>query len=151
MANLEDTVNGRRIWAQEFTGVLGDLLTLEDGIFAQLLTALSITPGSDERNRTASRATQSIEAYDLYLRGRNGMRGQNDPKNVQAAITSYEQALTKDPRFALAFAGLADAYLSKYSDTRISSGPTRLCSRLSRRSGSTRSSSRFSSRWARLT
>ncbi len=118
VANLEDTVNGRRVWAQEFTGVLGDLLTLEDGIFAQLLTALSITPGTDERNRTASRATQSIEAYDLYLRGRNGMRGQNDPKNVQAAITSYEQALTKDPRFALAFAGLADAYLTKYSDTR---------------------------------
>ena len=118
VANLEDTVNGRRIWAQEFTGVLGDLLTLEDGIFAQLLTALSITPGSEERNRTASRATQSIEAYDLYLRGRNGMRGQNDPRNVQAAITSYEQALTKDPRFALAFAGLADAYLTRYSDTR---------------------------------
>jgi tetratricopeptide (TPR) repeat protein len=118
VANLEDTVNGRRLWAQEFTGVLGDLLTLEDGMFAQLLTALSITPGIDERNRTASRATQNIEAYDLYLRGRNGMRGQNDPRNVQAAITAYEQALTKDPRFALAFAGLADAYLSKYSDTR---------------------------------
>jgi len=118
VANLEDTVNGRRLWAQEFTGVLGDLLTLEDGMFTQLLTALSITPGSEERTRSASRATQSIEAYDLYLRGRNGMRGQNDPRNVQAAITSYEQALTKDPRFALAFAGLADAYLSKYGDTR---------------------------------
>ena len=46
------------------------------------------------------------------------MRGQNDPSNVQAAITAYEQALTKDPQFALAFAGLADAYLSRYSDTR---------------------------------
>ena len=118
VANLEDTVNGRRMWAQEFTGVRGDLLTLEDGIFAQLLTALSITPGSEERTRSASHATQNIEAYDLYLRGRNGMRGQNDPSNVQAAITAYEQALTKDPRFALAFAGLADAYLTKYSDTR---------------------------------
>ena len=55
VANLEDTVNGRRIWAQEFTGVRGDLLTLEDGIFAQLLTALSITPGSEERSRSATR------------------------------------------------------------------------------------------------
>jgi tetratricopeptide (TPR) repeat protein/TolB-like protein len=118
VANLEDTVNDNRIWTKEFPGVHGDLLTLEDKMFADLLTALSITPGSEERDRSASRATQNIEAYDLYLRGRNGMRGQNDPSNVLAAITAYEQALTKDPQFALAFAGLADAYLSRYNDTR---------------------------------
>ncbi len=120
LVNLEDTVAGKRRWSQEFSGVVGDLLTLEDRISAELLTALNLEPSIEETARGASHPTENIEAYELYLKGRNSMRGQQDLRNVRAAIGSYEEALKKDPRFALAYAGLADAALQVYRETRES-------------------------------
>jgi eukaryotic-like serine/threonine-protein kinase len=64
--------------------------------------------------------TENLDAYQLYLRGRNAMRGQQDPKNVQAAIEFYEQALQKDAGFALAYAGISDSSMRMY---RISRDP----------------------------
>jgi tetratricopeptide (TPR) repeat protein len=50
----------------------------------------------------------------LYLKGRSAIRGQQDVKNIQAAIGYYEQALKKDPNFALAYAGVADASIAMF-------------------------------------
>jgi serine/threonine-protein kinase len=115
--SLEDPIASQRIWSQEFSGVPNDLLTMQDKMFAGLIDALAITPTNEERARTVSRPTENIAAYDLYLKGRNAMRGQQDRKNVEAAITFYEDALKLDPRFALAYAGLADASLQMYGET----------------------------------
>jgi serine/threonine-protein kinase len=59
-----------------------------------------------------------MEAYDLYLKGRNTMRRQHGPKDVQTAIDFYDSALKKDPSFALAYTGLADASLAMYGQNR---------------------------------
>lgn len=116
--NVEEPLAKRRVWTHEFAGVPKDLLTLQDQIFGGLVEALEVTPSTEAQARGVSRPTNNIEAYDLYLKGRNAMRGQQDKRNVEAAVKLYEDALRVDPRFALAFAGLTDASLQMYRETK---------------------------------
>jgi tetratricopeptide (TPR) repeat protein len=114
--NLENVAENRLVWSKEFAGVTGDLLTIEDHIYTQLVDALALKPSNDELGRAASHPTENIEAYDLYLRGRNAMGGQLKVGNVEAAIGYFEGAIKKDPSFALAYTGLADASLRMYRE-----------------------------------
>jgi tetratricopeptide (TPR) repeat protein len=116
--NVEEPLAGRRVWTDQFAGDPRDLLTLQDQIFAKLVDALELTPTDAERAKSISRPTNNLAAYDLYLKGRNAMRGQQDRRNVEAAIRFYEEALAIDPRFALAYAGLSDASNQMYRETR---------------------------------
>jgi tetratricopeptide (TPR) repeat protein len=118
VASLDDVAGGRRVWMQEFSGVQQDLLTLEDQIYASLVEALALKPTNEEMARATSHPTENIEAYDLYLKGRDALRGQQDLKNVQSAIGFFEQALQKDHSFPLAYAGVADASLVMYRETK---------------------------------
>lgn len=114
--NLDNVAENRLVWSKEFAGVTGDLLTIEDHVYAQLVDALALKPSNDELARAASHPTENIEAYDLYLRGRNAMGAQLKVGNVEAAIGYFEGAIKKDPSFALAYAGLADASLRMYRE-----------------------------------
>ncbi len=119
--NLENVAENRLVWSQEFPGVTGDLLTIEDQIYAPLVDALALKPSNAEQARASAHPTQNIEAYEFYLKGRNALRGQQDLKNVRSAISFFEQALQKDSGFALAYAGVADASLIMYRETKDSS------------------------------
>ncbi len=100
---------------QPFSGKRQDLLTLEDNMFSALQPALS----TSSQPMVAFHPTENTAAYELYLKGRNTFtRGEMDPKNVQSAIGYYEQATKTDPNFALAYAGLADAYLRVYKNSK---------------------------------
>src|SRR5579872_1274322 len=114
VVNLEDVAKGRRVWSKEFPGRPEDLLTLEDQIYNQLVGAMSLKPTDEELAKTSTHPTEDIDALQLYLRGRESMKGRQDPKNVQNAIDYYKKALDKDSRFALAYSGLADASLQMY-------------------------------------
>ncbi|MFZ0640364.1 MAG: tetratricopeptide repeat protein [Candidatus Acidiferrales bacterium] len=114
IVNLENGADGKRLWSKEFNGVTGDLFTIEDQIYNQLVTALDVTPTGDEVARAAARPTYNIAAYDLYLRGRNALRG-HQSKDIQSALDYFTQAVAKDPSFALAYSGVADASLRMYS------------------------------------
>jgi len=111
--NLQDLAAGKRRWTQEFDGATGDLFTLEDQMYGQLVSALTVSPTTDELAKSAARPTDNVAAYDFYLRGRNSMR-QNDVQSVQAALDFFDQALKQDPRFALAYAGVGQASLRMY-------------------------------------
>ncbi len=91
-----------------------DLLTIEDQIYNDLVTALELKPSDEELARNALRPTENVAAYELYLKGRDILRGKRDVKRVQSAVDLYEQAIKKDASFALAYAGLADASLIMY-------------------------------------
>jgi tetratricopeptide (TPR) repeat protein len=114
--NLDNMAENRLVWSKEFAGVTGDLLTIEDHVYAQLVDALALKPSNDDLARAASHPTENIEAYDLYLRGRNAMGGQLKVGNVETAIGYFEGAIKKDPSFALAYTGLADASLRMYRE-----------------------------------
>jgi tetratricopeptide (TPR) repeat protein len=78
-----------------------------------LVSALTLSPTTDELAKSAARPTDNVAAYDFYLRGRNSMR-QNDVQSVQAALDFFDQALKQDPRFALAYTGVGQASLRMY-------------------------------------
>jgi serine/threonine protein kinase/tetratricopeptide (TPR) repeat protein/TolB-like protein len=106
---------GRQLWTKDFPGVRQDLLTIEDQIYNEMVTALELKPSDEELARNALRPTENVGAYELYLKGRDILRGKRDVKRVQSAVDLYEQAIKKDPAFALAYAGLADASLIMYN------------------------------------
>jgi serine/threonine protein kinase/tetratricopeptide (TPR) repeat protein len=116
--SLDNVADGHLVWTHEFTGVRQDLLTLEDQIYSSLVDELALKPSNEEMARATSHPTQNIEAYDLYLKGRDALRGQQDIKNVESAIKLFEQALQKDHAFPLAYAGVADASLVMYRETK---------------------------------
>ncbi len=100
---------------QPFSGKRQDLLTLEDNMFSALQPVLS----TSSQPTVAFHPTENTAAYELYLKGRNTFtRGELDAKNVQTAIDYYNQATKADPNFALAWAGLADAYLRVYKSSK---------------------------------
>jgi eukaryotic-like serine/threonine-protein kinase len=114
--NLEDVANGKRVWSQQFDGVPGDLFTLEDQIYAQVVSALDVHPTNEENANAAARPTDNVASYDFYLRGRNSLRV-NDAKSIQAALDYFNEALKQDPKFALAYTGVAQASLRMYGLT----------------------------------
>jgi eukaryotic-like serine/threonine-protein kinase len=107
--------NGKELWTKDFPGVRQDLLTIEDHIYNELVTALELKPSDEELARNALRPTENVAAYELYLKGRDILRGKRDVKRVQSAVDLYEQAIKKDGGFVLAYAGLADASLVMYN------------------------------------
>ena len=118
--SLDNVAENRLVWSQEFAGVRGDLLIIEDQIYTRLAEALVLKPSNEELAHAATHPTENIEAYDLYLKGRGAMRGQQSVSNVKKAIDLYEEAVKKDPRFALAYAGIADATLVMYYENKNS-------------------------------
>jgi serine/threonine-protein kinase len=114
IANLDNVADGRRIWSKEFSGVAKDLLTIEDHISGELVSALALKPTNEELAKTTEHPTDNEEAYDLYLRGRQALRGVQSEKNTQTAIDYFSQSIQKDQGFALAYAGLAEASLNMY-------------------------------------
>jgi eukaryotic-like serine/threonine-protein kinase len=120
IVDLDDVPDGKRVWTQEFSGVPKDLLTIEDQISNQLVAALDVKPTNEEMARASERPTNDIDAYDLYLRGREAYRSADRQKGVPAAIDDYQKAIAKDPGFALAYTGIADASLANYLSTKDS-------------------------------
>ncbi len=98
------------LWANSYTGDLGDILNVQDEVAAavagQIRIALPVgAPGVNGAKGTA-RAVNP-EAYDAYLRGRFYWTNRGD---LHKSIEAYLQAIDKDPNYALAYAGLASAY-----------------------------------------
>jgi len=113
---LQNMETNQLQWSQEFSGMSGDLLTLEDHIYAGLVDALKLKATPGEMSVAGAHPTENVAAYDIYLRGRNALRGQQDPKNIQAAIDLFEQAIKMDSNFALAYTGLSDASMLMYRE-----------------------------------
>ena len=112
--------NARNLFHQEFSGVRGDLLTLEDKIFDALVSAMEIKQSNEELLRSSARPTENIGAYELYLKGQNLLRKSQSVDGFQEAAKLFDQAIQMDHRFALAYAGMADADLRMWTRTKDS-------------------------------
>lgn len=116
---LDDTANkNQNLLHQDFTGVQKDLLTLEDQIFNKVVSTLAIKQSNEEMMRSTARPTENVGAYEAYLKGRNLWRGAQNAKDLESAIGLFNQAIKIDPRFALAYAGLADADRRMWDQTK---------------------------------
>lgn len=112
--HIEDVANGRRLWGKDFSGFRPDLLTLENSIYSEVVSALDLKPSDEDLARGAMRMTGNYSAYELYMRGREVVRREPDAKGYMAALNYYDQAVRKDQRFALAYAGIAEASMDLY-------------------------------------
>ena len=117
---LDNVAENRVLWNKEFSGVPGDLLTIEDKIYGELAEVLETNSFAGDIAAGTAHPTDNVAAYDSYLRGRNAMRGQVNAESIQSAIDYFNAALRKDPKFALAYTGLANASLRMYAQTKDS-------------------------------
>ena len=120
IVHIEDFKTHRVLWSQEFVGARADILKLEGRVFVKVVAALGLTPTGTEMTVALRTPTENVEAYDLYLRGRDAIRNYKSVQDISVGIDFYERALKQDPRFALAYAGLADASLEMYGQKKES-------------------------------
>src|SRR5262249_41889827 len=90
---MNDVKAGHELRFPEIKSNRKDLVTLKDNIFEQVVKSLTIQQTNEEKARTTLRPTADFDAYDLYLKGRNLLRGKQDPKSLQAAMDLFDQAI----------------------------------------------------------
>src|SRR2546426_6502537 len=110
-AQLTDARNGYNLWSETYDRQMGDVFALEDEISRAIMRALQVQLASGDSVALLRRPPRDPEAYELYLKGRyfyykGGVRA------VQQALAYFQQALAHDSNYALAYAGIADAYQS---------------------------------------
>ena len=112
-AQLIQVKDQTHIWSRQYDRELSNLLTLQGEIAQEIAGEIQLTLGDQKLTYTAPPAyplaPKSYEAYDLYLKGRY-FWNKRTPQGFQQAIECFEQAVTKDPNYARAYAGLADSY-----------------------------------------
>ena len=107
---LVDAKTNRQIWGEQYDRKLDDLLSVQSDITAEISDKLRLRVTGEEKTRLVKRQTQDSESYQLYLRGRYQWN-KRTLDGMQQAIDLFQQAIAKDSHYALAYAGLADAYI----------------------------------------
>ncbi|EFK95814.1 adenylate cyclase protein [sediment metagenome] len=108
-ARLLSVDDGRQLWSGRFDEQYTDIFAVQDSIADRVTAALAVQLSSVEQQRLARRPTSDTVAYDLFLKGRYHWNRRSSPVDLQKAIDYYSQAVARDPQFALAYSGLADA------------------------------------------
>lgn len=108
-ADLVDVSNNRQLWGEQYARKTADLLATQREIAREIVDTLRIKVSSDAGSFTKN-YTESNEAYHLYLKGRFHWNKRNQD-SILKSVDYFNQAIEKDPNFALAYAGLADAYV----------------------------------------
>ncbi len=116
-AELVDVENNRRLWGGQYDRRLSDILAVQSEISRVISEQLRSQLTNEEAKRITKHHTENTEAYQSYLKGRyywNKRTGED----IKRAIEHFNQAIAKDPGYALAYAGLADCYIviPNYSD-----------------------------------
>jgi len=120
---LIDARTEQHLWAETYDRELADIFAIQSEVAQQIAAALKTTLTPADKERIAHRPTTSVEAYDLYVQGRERYYRYRKEDNDRA-IELFGMALVIDPRFALAQAGLADASSQRF--TRFGGSPADL-------------------------
>ena len=96
-------------WAENFDKRMEDIFAIQKEVATEVANYLKANLSPEEQQRIAQIPTKNIEAYNIYLRGREEYN-KYEPETMKKAIEYYKEALALDPKFGLAWAGLADAY-----------------------------------------
>ncbi|MDX6695820.1 MAG: eukaryotic-like serine/threonine-protein kinase [Blastocatellia bacterium] len=108
-ARLFSVAEGSLLWSQKFDQKISDMQTVQDAISDRVVREMKLELTTDEKSKMAKHYTENGEAYQLYLVGRYHA-GSRTAEGLRQAIRYFEDAIRKDQNYALAFAGLADAY-----------------------------------------
>ena len=106
LLNVQD---GTSLWADKFDEPFTNIFALQDSISERVAAALPLNLSREEKARLSRHYTENTEAFQLYLKGRY-FWSKFTEDGTKKSIEYYQQAIETDPNYALAFAGLSDAY-----------------------------------------
>ncbi|HUR96744.1 MAG TPA: tetratricopeptide repeat protein [Pyrinomonadaceae bacterium] len=107
---LVDAATGNQIWGEQYARKIADLVQLQSEIARDVTGRLRAKLSGTEQQRVSKNYTENTEAYQLYLRGRYHWN-KRKPDDIRKSIEYFQQAIDKDPTYALAYASMAESYI----------------------------------------
>ena len=107
---LLDVTHRREMWGQRYRKKLIDVFELQENIANEVCDKLRLELSTSARHQMQKRDTEDLEAYRLYLRGRFFWNKRTE-RAINKSLAYFNEAIERDPGYALAYAGLADAYI----------------------------------------
>ncbi|MEA2464631.1 MAG: eukaryotic-like serine/threonine-protein kinase, partial [Acidobacteriota bacterium] len=101
--------DNHQMWGRQYSRPVSGIFAIQEEISKEISDNLRLTLTGDAEARLAKRFTESTEAYELYLKGRYYWN-KRMPQDLMRSLEYFKQAINADPQYALAYAGLADAY-----------------------------------------
>ena len=117
-AQLINVADGYHLWSERYDRQLEDVFAIQDEIADNIVRALRVVLGEDEKRALGKAPTENVQAYEYYLRGRQ-IAYQLRRSPLQYARRMFDRAIELDPNFARAYAGAADccSFLYMYWDS----------------------------------
>jgi eukaryotic-like serine/threonine-protein kinase len=109
---LLDVNDNKQIWGEQYNERVSDILSMQRNIAGQISNHLRLKLTGAEQTRVTRPYTDNHEAYQLYLKGRFQWNKRTN-ESLAKSVEHFNQAIEKDPNYALAYAGLADAWFSR--------------------------------------
>ncbi len=106
---LVNVSDGTELWGQQYNRKLADVFAVQEEIAKEISEKLRLRLTGAERQQLAKRPTESLRAFQFYMQGRSVSQS-NTREDLLAATRYYKRAIEEDRNYALAYAGLADAY-----------------------------------------
>jgi serine/threonine-protein kinase len=107
-AQLINAADGYRVWSERYDREMEDVFAIQDEIARSVVRALPLQRGAPETGGAARKHSDDMVAYHLYLKGRHE---RYTTRNFAAALRRFEEAVERDPRYALAHAGIAETMI----------------------------------------
>jgi Flp pilus assembly protein TadD len=108
-AELVDARDNSHLWGEQYNRGMADVLAVQQEIAREIAERLRVRLTGEERRRVTHNYTENVEAYQLYLRGRYHWN-KRTAEGLRQAVDYFQQAIDRDPNYALAYSGLADCY-----------------------------------------
>jgi len=108
-ADLVKVSDGTQLWGQQYNRKLSDIIAVQSDISKEISDQLRLKLTGDQGKRLVKHYTENPEAYQLYLQGRYYWN-KRSPEGMKKSVEFFQQAIEKDPNYALAYTGLSDAY-----------------------------------------
>jgi tetratricopeptide (TPR) repeat protein len=108
LTQLINTADGYHLWSERFDREMNDIFAIQDEIAGAIIDKLKVELLPNEKNAVTKRHTGSVDAYHLYLKGRHFWNRRFWPGALEKALEYLRQAIGADPRYALAYSGVAD-------------------------------------------
>ena len=109
-AQLINVADGYHIWSEQYDREMDDVFTIQDEIARTIAHRLEVALSPGTHEPLVRPPTGNLEAYQLYLKGRH-LWNRRTKEGLERAVEYFERAIKHDPEYALAYSGLADAYL----------------------------------------
>ncbi len=113
-ANLVDATSLRQLRSIAVDGRVEDVSLLQDGVVSRVVQMLEVELSPEAKRVLSAGGTSVADAYQLYVEGRGNLLRYEQAEKLETAIGLFQQALQRDPAYALAYAGLGEAYWRQY-------------------------------------